>query len=177
MGKTRATAGHLTVTVDDTALVKMLDRVTNGAASHFIEAVETDMGEVRVAALPTWPVRTGESRAGLSVGHEVRPDKVLVSITDREDYTYKVRWSVRTKDSLDAEIEEAAARGGDTEAQAKIRKYYQRRLWKRHGKGAPSDKLAGRHVWTTLVRTPLKRRRPALMKLLQTDLERLAGAT
>ncbi len=168
-------AGSAAIEVDQDDLIRQLDRVTSGAATSFVTQTEAEFGELRAAALPTWPVRTGKSRDGIMIGHQLRPDLLRVTIADAEAYTYYVKFSVRTRESIEREVEDAAARGGDGEAQAKIRRYYQRRLWRRHGKGAPTERLAGKHVWTTLIRNPARERRPMLIVRLQGDLKALAG--
>ena len=55
----RYTAGRATIEAETSGLLRLLDRVSDGAASTFVARAETGLGEVLNQALPLWPVRTG----------------------------------------------------------------------------------------------------------------------
>jgi hypothetical protein len=50
---------------------------------------------------------------------------------------------------------------------------HKRGLNESHGRGAPSERLAGKHVWSTLVRNPLKKREAALIEEARDALDTL----
>ena len=63
-----------------------------------------------------------------------------------------------------------------SQGKAKLKEYWTRYLRKQHGEGAPTEALAGKHVWTELIRKPAKAAEPDLIRKVQADLSRLAGA-
>lgn len=170
------TSGSCSVSIDHGRLVMMLDKVSQGAASRFISLTTTMLEGVRDDALPTWPVRSGRSKSGLKIGTTVKADAIEVMIYDEQAYTYKIKWSYLTKVDIDQDVAKAASRGLTPESQAKIEKVYRRKMEKKHGPGAPTEELSGKHVWTTSIRAPVKAKTQALVDTLQDDVLRLAGA-
>ena len=122
----RYSSGAASITVDDAAVVRLLDRVSAGAASQFIDTTSGVLDDVKVGAVARWPVRTGASRDGFNVRARADENTLRVSLdndaTQRgRGYAWYVRYSVRTRDSLRAELDKAVARGTTPEAQAAIR--------------------------------------------------------
>ncbi|MCP4733033.1 MAG: hypothetical protein GY873_02465 [Bosea sp.] len=169
--------GTVAVEIDDSGLVRHIDRVTEGSATSFIRIASRHLGEVQSDAEPLWPRRTGRSAEGFGVRSRVSGDQIRVALSNVHRHTWFVKFSVRTEASLDAEARAVASRGKSPEAQAKLLAFWRARLLGRHGKGAPLDRLTGRRAWIELVRKPAKKatRKRALVSELQTDLNKLAG--
>jgi hypothetical protein len=55
-----------------------------------------------------------------------------------------------------------------------MRRAHKRSLFDRHGQGAPSEAVAGKHVWSHRVRTPLRKREAALIEDARDALDQLA---
>lgn len=172
-------SGAASITVDQDRLIRLLDRTSSGAASQFVEQTDQVLDEIEAAALASWPVRTGLSKRSFRRElrlSEIRIQNVLLNDARNRwgSYAYKIRWSVRTKESLDAEAARVAARGDSPAAREAIRKFWRRRLTKRHGQGAPTARLAGRRPWLELVRKPGKKAGKTLADTLRRDLVALA---
>mgnify|MGYP003642161680 FL=1 len=169
-------SGSAAITVADTELLKHIDRVSAGAGSTFLrrthEALETIEGD----ASARWLRRTGRSAEGFIVKPTVGAEEINQSLTNAAGYAGFIRYSVRTEEGLDAEADRAATRGNTPATQDAIRRFWRNRLTRRHGVGAPSAKLAGRRLWTELVDKPGKKASKTLVKELQADLDKLAGA-
>jgi len=179
-----AREGAATVKVDNRDLARLANRITRGALQTFLEAAHRQMDPVvyteakagwPVRSPIAWPGRPARSRDGLHIRDRVTPDEASVTAYNQWDYAYKVRFSVRTREGIDAEIEEAASRGTSGAAQAAIRRYWTRKLHKRHGVGAPSETLAGRNAWAVLVRGPARAREGAVIAEAREALDTLAG--
>jgi hypothetical protein len=176
----RYTSGAASITVDDAALVRLLDRVSTGAASQFIDTTSGVLEGVKTGAVARWPVRTGRSRDGFNVRARAREDTLRVSLdndaTQRgRGYAWYVRYSVRTRDSLRAQLEEAVQRGKTPEAQAAIRAHMAPRILGKSGqRGAPSPELAGVNVWARFVRRPATKAKREIVVTLREQLARLA---
>lgn len=171
--------GAAQITVDQDDLIRLLDRVSEGAATQFFGHSDMFLDVIERDAHRAWPVRTGRSKAAFRRERritEVRLDNVLLNDARNRwgAYAYKIRWSVRTKASLDAEAARVAARGESPEAREAIRRYWRRRLTRRHGQGAPSGQLAGKRPWIELVRKPGKKAGRRLAEVLRRDLYALA---
>jgi hypothetical protein len=161
-------------------VIRLLDRTSDGAATSFFQWTDTALDQIQADAVAGWPVRTGRSKAAFRRERrvtEIRLQNVLLNDARNRwgAYAYKIRWSVRTKASLDAEAARVAARGESPEAREAIRRYWRRRLTRRHGEGAPSEQLAGKQPWRELVRKPARKTTPTLVGWLRRDLYALAS--
>lgn len=180
-------AGNVRIAIDTDKVIEALDRVGAGAASSFVRGARTTLEGIRDEAKPHWPVRTGLSRDSFQVTTRISRDELSVSLLNTAknrwgEYAYKIRWSVRTAMSLDAEIakrnaeiEREVARGNSPEAKARIRRSRRFSLRDLHGDGAPSAATAGKQPWRVLVKTPGERAGIKLALKLQTELNTLAG--
>jgi len=172
---TTVRSGASKIKIGDAAVVAHLDQISSGAASSFIARAKKELEGIKTSAMQRWPRRTGKSANSFVVGSHVTPSEIKVQLTNTSGYAFYVRWSVRSKEGIDAQIERAAARGLTGATQATLRAREQRRLWRWHGKGAPTDKLAGKSAWITLIRRPAKTALKALIPELQADLIKIAG--
>ena len=172
-------SGSAEITVDQDALIRLLDRVSSGAASSFFDRSESVLEEIEADAVTAWPVRTGRSRAAFRRERRISETRLQNALLNDArnrwgSYAYKIRYSVRTKASLDAEAARVASRGETPAAREAIRAYWRRRLTRRHGEGAPNERLAGRRPWLEFVRKPGKRAGRRLTETLRDDLSALA---
>jgi hypothetical protein len=179
-------AGDVRIQVDLDRVIESLDAVSDGAAGSFLRTARATLEGVRDDALPRWPVRTGRSRDSFRVAGTATGDQLQVSLSNDASssrwgpYAYKIRWSVRTKASIDAEIarrDAQIARGTTAQARAAIARSLRDDVSKRYGKGAPTPALAGKQPWRVLVRDPGTKAGEAMAIELQADLARLAGGT
>ncbi len=113
-GKTTEKSGAAAIVVDQTALLKLLDRTADGAASNFVRVVTAELEERQVEAIRVWPVRSGRSRRSFAVQTRIREDVIEVAITNDAKsnwgfYAYKIRNSVRTRESLEREARDMIA--------------------------------------------------------------------
>ena len=178
-GKTTEKSGAAAIVVDQTALLKLLDRTADGAASNFVRVVTAELEERQVEAIRVWPVRSGRSRRSFAVQTRIREDVIEVAITNDAKsnwgfYAYKIRNSVRTRESLQREALQWSQRGDTPEARARIFDYRWRQLRRIHGEGARSAAEAGKNVWSVYVRKPAEKRRAEIVATLQADLAKLA---
>ena len=129
--------GKTTVIVSDD-IERAFRRALAQVAPTVLPAIEEAVERVKDDAYDLWPVRTGASRDGLDTETRVYRDRVAGIISDSEPYTYKIKFSTNTD--------------RPTEAQEKA----SRRRW---GHGVPyttRPELAGKHVWTVLVRNRVR---------------------
>lgn len=129
------TSGGASITVDDAAVVRVLDRVSDGAATTFIDTTSRLLKGIEANAVSKWPVRTGASKRGFQVRADVGDNRVQTRLLNTatgptgRGYAWFVRYSVRTRRGLQREIDQVraiaqqaeayAARGGSTE----VRRY------------------------------------------------------
>ncbi len=178
-GKSTVKSGDASIVVDQAALIALLDRTADGAASNFVRVVGAELRERETEAVRVWPVRSGLSRRSFSVVTRIKADVIEVAIENDARsrwgfYAYKIKNSVRTRQSLEDEARRAAERGDSPAAQARIFDFYWRRLRRVHGEGARSAAEAGRNSWSVYVRKPAEQRRSAIVAELQADLAKLA---
>lgn len=207
--------GAVAITIDQPGVMAQLDRMVGGAVRTFLDAAHRQMDPVVEQARTTahmWPRRTGRSQESTREVERVGDGFVeLVAVND-VPYTYRLRFSVVTRDTIETEPTEVANRtwanlapyvergnterarkriarqwiaqasgglikgwwwGRDPSARA-IRDMWHRQLTDSHGSGAPNERLAGKHVWSTLVRNPLKKREAALVAESRAALDSLA---
>jgi len=173
-------AGKASLTVDQDDLIRKLDTVTDGAASSFIRRSRMELEPIQKAAEPQWPVRTGESKRSFLVRHQLRQDRIDVDLANKAHqarfgfYALRIRYSVRTRASLDREISKHALRGTTPDTRAKLRQFWRRNLGERHGEGAPNAQLAGKKPWIEHVRKPGKKAGKRMTTDLRADMLRLA---
>ena len=175
----RVHVGDASISIDDTALSRLLDRATKGAASAFFEAAEASLKQTLDEALPLWPVRTGESKRSFAIERRVARNRLEVALVNRARnkwgaYAYKIRFSVRLASSLKQEAEDWAKRGDSPEAAAAIYRHRMKQLTRAHGKGVPSERLAGKRVWNWLILRPGRKRGKKLAVEIQQTLDKLA---
>ena len=210
-----AKAGKATIEIDQSAVMAQVDRILGGSLSTFVTAARRQMDPVVKDATTDrlmWPRRTGRSQAGTHVVERLSSDAVEVVALNEVPYTYKIRFSVVTRESINRESRQVANRiwsnlephlaGATSVAQEKViaRKYINeasgglmagwyyrtrpnartiydrwiRGLRWRHGTGAPNETVAGRNVWSELIRKPLKRREDALISEAREALTKLS---
>lgn len=126
------TSGAASIKVDDAAVIATLDRVSDGAASQFLARTDQVLDPLAPAARARWPVRTGVSRDGFVRSRGITENRVENRLENRASssygfYAYKIKWSTRTKQSLDDEAVREAdkampyiRRGRSTFAQQRI---------------------------------------------------------
>jgi hypothetical protein len=175
-------AGDVRIQIDTNGVIETLDRIGSGAASQFVRASLRTLESVQAAARPRWPVRTGRSRDAFEIETSVRGEQLAVSLANTATnrwgaYAYKIRWSVRTRESLTRELEAKVLSGKTAEARARLLKYWTPRITGRHGEGAPDAAHAGKQPWRVLVRQPGEAKALQLARELQTELNTLAGRT
>lgn len=157
----------------DTAFLSLIDRTTKGAASDFIEACRPTLEAIRGGARAKWPVRTGKSRDAFRLTSSVSTTEVRANIENTSTYGYFVKFSRWTSADIRARAREEAAKGT---APDRLETVILRKMYARHGKGAPSEAVAGKHAWTLLVRTPAKEALTELLPRLRASMGRLAEA-
>lgn len=153
------TASDGTSTVEVSGVVELERDILEGIAPRVVDRFESTAHDIVSRALPDWPVRTGKSRDGFRVRTRLHLDDIETKVFNSQRYAYKVKYSWYTKEELQA--------SGKTEKQAQY-------LKKKHGEGAPSAGVIGRHPWTLLVRSPARKAEAALADELADDLHRLA---
>lgn len=222
-----ARSGSSTVEIDNTEVMRHIDRLTRGAVTTFLRAAHRQMdpivGEARTDRM-LWPRRTGASQDATTIVDRLRSDVIETTALNRVPYTYKLRFSVVTSAAIDREARTLAARtwgvlgpyvdrvnpaditrrgpyagkrgarrrvashfieqasGGlwtkwwpkEEPSQEAMRRAHKASLISRHGTGAPSEQLAGKHVWSTRVRNPVRRREMAVFEEAREALDRLA---
>ena len=219
--------GNATVEIDQAQLIALANRITDGAVQTFIDAAHRQMDPVVREARTDkhlWPRRTGRSQEATHTEDRVGPSFVEVVALNPVPYTFSLRFSVVTSDTIDRESRQVAARtwgrmgakvdrvnptdrtlrgdfagkGGArarvawhfieeasngvwkkwwpraTPSEESMRRSHKANLIDRHGTGAPSEQLAGKHVWSTRLRWPLRRREAALIADARKALDRLA---
>ena len=143
----KITEGAATVTVLDEEVVALGDRVTKGAVSSFLRAARGVMSEVVDEAIPLWPVKTGRSRDSMRIDDRLTTDRLSVIASNAASYGYFIKYSLRT---------------------------WRSRLTRFHGKGAPSERVAGKNVWAWQVKRPAKQHEAELIAEVRADLDELA---
>lgn len=211
--------GAARVEVDNAEVMRVVDKITDGALGTFMRAAHRQMDPVVDDAPRLWPVRSGRSARANVVEERVQPDEASLVARNTTSYGYMIKFSVRTPASIEGEVRDIAtrqasqwyqaiwwyAKRGNTETtQAKIANHFIGRLtggvltyWGSkafteanlgarlakltaarlkavHGRGAPSEQLAGRNVWQMLVARPVKAREDAVIEESREALDRLA---
>ena len=177
------TDGHVSIQLDQDALTRQLDRVTNGAASGFINAAKATLEPIKAGAISRWPVATGRSRESFVIWSRISGDRIDVGLgntaTGKKGFPYpsRLRWSVFLRPTVEknlAEREKFMARGNSPEARTALGHRWDQTERLTSSAGAPSAQVAGKKPWNRLVRTPGKRAAPALVDAARADLNRLA---
>jgi len=170
------------VQVDDSALLALIDRLSEGAGSAFIGAMRPPLERIRGDAQAKWPVRTGQSKASFKITEQVTETEIAVSLLNDASsaawgpYAYKIRYSIWTKADLALKVNEAASRATTPTAEAAIRDHLTRKLRRAHGEGAPDEASAGKSPWVLHVRRPLKPAIAAALPVAQKALLRLGDS-
>lgn len=171
---TTAAEGSTKIVYADADFFALVDRVTKGAATDFVEACRPTLEAIRGDAAKKWPVKTGKSRDAFQIKATITPKEVRASLVNTADYVYYIKYSKWTSADLHAYVREQAKDGTDP---AKLATVVRREMFRKHGRGAPSEAVAGKHAWTLLVQRPQKASLAELMPRLQASMDRLAGAT
>lgn len=177
----RIGAGSVGLTIDQRSVVDAVDRVSDGAGSRFRVIATAALERLADEARAQWPVRTGRSRDAFRVVDRLTAESIAVSLVNEATaprwgfYAYKIRWSVRTRQSIDAEIRTYSERATSAEGASAAEAWARRKIERRHGKGAPSAAVAGKRPWQVLVLTPARAREADLVAEARADLARLAG--
>lgn len=119
------------------ALQTATDRFLPGVRRAFLDTARERVRE----AQQWWPVRTGASRDGFLIEERYDDNGVEVIIKNTERYAYLIRYSEYTKREIDG--------ASKSEKQAHV-------LRKRHGSGAPTDRLTLKSPWAEWVRKPIR---------------------
>tara|TARA_R110002167_G_scaffold42219_2_gene128381 strand:+ start:8 stop:598 length:591 start_codon:yes stop_codon:yes gene_type:complete len=191
----KITEGAATVTVLDDEVVALGDRVTKGAVSSFLRAARGVMSEVVDEAIPLWPVKTGRSRDSMRIDDRLTTDRISVIASNASGYGYFIKYSLRTKEQLDAEAKRVGYNAGTDAAErtetriayatfarkfnrraspGELAAFWRSRLTRFHGKGAPSERVAGKNVWAWQVKRPAKQHEAELIAEARADLDELA---
>lgn len=171
---TTAAEGSTKIVYADAQFFALVDRATKGAASDFIETCRPTLEAIRGDAMSRWPVKTGKSRDAFQIKATITPTEVRASLVNTSGYAYYIKYSKWTSADLHAYVREQSAGGTSPPALANV---IRREMLRKHGKGAPSEAVAGKHAWTLLVQRPQKASLAELMPRLQASMDRLAGAT
>lgn len=171
--------GAGTIEVDQADLLATLDKVSDGAAGRFVARTSTALEEIRQGAVGRWPVKTGKSRDAFRLASAITPTAAEVRIDNAANsngwpYAVRMKYSVRTEESLDREAEAAGRRGRTPATKIERRDNWRRLLTRRHGLGAPSEALAGKSPWWAWIRRPGREALKELLPELRDDLAKLA---
>ena len=168
--------GMASLTVDQDAVLRRLDEVLEGAPRRFLAQTTEALADIRGPAQARWPRRTGRTAESLTIRPSVTRDAVVVQLQAHGPDVFRQRWSVRLEADLDAEAREAGRRGLTPLTSAALERNWRQLLTRRHGRGAPSELLAGQGVWARLVRAPANRDAQRVIDALRGELHALAGA-
>ena len=195
-----AKSGTATVKVEMDTVLMIADRIHDGAATTFLRAAHRQMDPTLVDAAASWMERTGLSKRSFVARDDISEDRIKVTALNTAKnagypYPYVVKFSNRTKASIDAEVARfvnanpldadetlqqtkmAIAISKRTKARASpsaIGAMKRAALFHDHGHGAPSAALAGRPAWSWLVRRVVKQREKALIEEARDALDKLA---
>ena len=170
---TTAASGGTSITYADASFLALVDRATKGAASDFIETCRPTLEAIRGDAMARWPVKTGKSRDAFVLNSSITPTEVRANLVNTSGYAYYVRYSKWTAADIHAYVREQSAGGTSPSALAT---YIRRDTQRKHGKGAPSEAVAGKSAWTLTVQRPTKAALADLLPKLRASMGRLAGA-
>lgn len=174
----RITSGPVSATLDQARVIRMLDRLSDGAASRFTTHAEGLLSRVEASAEAQVPVRYGTLRDGFRRQTTITDKMITVELINDAPHARFAKFSRRLQGQLDPVVENAVERftaaAKTDEGKAKIEGWVRLRN-KHRSKGAPSAELAGQHVWTVLVQRPVNAALPAMVDKLTADLLRLAG--
>lgn len=205
MAAERARSGPASIVFDQSSVIAHIDRVSSGAASSFIKRATETQRLIMEEARKLWPVGDDprpDSRDQFAIRTRVTETALAVDLTNtatprrgkRGLYPFGIRWSIRTKAGIQAEIaaltpesqsvqdywKAARAKGQvknrkpGQKSKYTLRQWWGAKLKKRHGQGAPSAELAGKQPWRVLVMTPGTRAGKALVEHVRADLAALA---
>jgi hypothetical protein len=148
-----------TSTVDITGATLDLAAMADAVAPRVKKEFERVARLVVKRAGDEWPHRHGASYRGFRVTTTLRPDALVTTISNREPYTARIKWSRYTE----AELRQASK----TQAQTAY-------LKSQHGKGAPRDAWIEKKPLTELIRKPARKAEAGLAEVLEADLFALA---
>jgi hypothetical protein len=171
---TTAAEGSTKIVYADARFLALVDRATEGAASDFIATCRPTLEAIRGDAMARWPVKTGKSRDAFRLNSSISPTEVRANLVNTSGYAYYVRYSKWTAADIHTYVREKSAEGTNPAALAPT---IRRRMIAKHGKGAPSEAVAGKHAWTLTVQRPTKAALAELLPKLRASMGRLAGAT
>ena len=170
------------VKIQDAALVAILDKVTDGAASSFIGRTTPILEKIRTHAVSRWPVsssrRRRHSRDCFEVRQTIGQSEIRTALVNTASvprwgaYAYKIHWGSYSREEI-IEITRKHLVGSPP---AFIDQSIARMVagWNRSGRRFPAKDETGEMPWIYLVRTPAKAAMTAIMPELKADLLRLA---
>lgn len=169
-------------TYDDSGLKARIAKITDGASDRFFDAAEKGLKPVKADAEAVWPrgIKPGPRSADSFEMERRYPEGKLQSALvnrarqDGRYYVNFIKFSVRTRRSLEREASQFAMRATTPQAADSLRTAKLKSLERNHGRGAPNERLAGKRAWTTLIRTPGKRAARKAIPELEKDLVKLA---
>ena len=141
------------------AMNELLDR----AKRIMVEEYEAGARRVVAAALPLAPERTGEFKDSFEIETKIGPDSVETLVTNTREYAYKIRFSAYTTAEINRIYDELRAEHQYGKANAFLR---------RHGPGAPEDRLAGKGAFQALIKAPLRKEEVEILHRVQQRLNR-----
>ena len=71
--------------------VRRLEKQTSDAGPKIVAVLNDEAERILAAALPEWPVKTGDSKDGLRIEVTVKGDKVKVSLKNDVPYVYYIK--------------------------------------------------------------------------------------
>ena len=112
-GPARVTAksGKASIQIDQAQLMAQVDRILGGSIGTFVRAARRQMDPVVHSATTDqlmWPRRTGRSQASTVVVERMSSDAVEVVALNAVPYTYKIRFSVVTRETINRESRQVA---------------------------------------------------------------------
>jgi hypothetical protein len=176
------TDGNASIKLDQSTLIRQLDKVSKGAASSFIREAKATTEALKVGAVARWPVADGLSRDSFRVFSRVHGDRLEVGLTNDATnkgarYPFMLKFSVFTDSAVKRNLSERAkaiARGSTPAAKAGIGWWWDQNERLTSSTGAPSARAAGKKPWNRLVRTPGKRQGKQLVMTLRDQMTELA---
>jgi hypothetical protein len=178
------TDGNASIKLDQSTLIRQLDKVSKGAATTFVREARATTEALKVGAVARWPVATGLSRDSFRIFSRVHGDRLEVGLTndataasDGARYPFMLKFSVFTDSTVKrnlSEREKAVARGSTPEKRDRIGEWWDRNERLTSSTGAPSARAAGKKPWNRLVRTPGRRQGKQLAVTLRDQMTALA---
>lgn len=172
-------SGPVTITVDQRAVLATLNKLFDGAGSRFTSQADRYLRVIERDARALAPVRSGTFRDSFKRAVIIASDGITVTLSNDAPYGTKVRFANYLRGDLPYSVLALADEYGEAvsdpdKRQAIMNHVYRRNAWKRK-RGAPTEALRGKHVWTETIRKPFERGYGKFIDQVEADLLRLAG--